>query len=404
VSSTLRNDAEWGTRLARYRAVRAHSERLTAPLSPEDCQVQSMSDASPAKWHLGHTSWFFETFLLVGQLDDYRRFDPAYEVLFNSYYVGVGDRHPRPERGLLSRPSLDEIRAYRAHVDDGMGKLIGREFDQGVSDLIELGLQHEQQHQELILMDIKHVLASNPTDPIYAADAETLPSQAAGDGWYDHPGGLHVIGHDGPEFAFDNECPRHRIWLEPFRLGRRLVRCGDYLSFMEDRGYCRPELWLSDGWDAVVREGWQAPLYWRPEPNDGWSRFTLAGRRMVNPDDPVLHLSYYEADAYARWADARLPTEGEWEVAVLAGGLQESFATAWQWTASPYVPYPGFRPAAGAVGEYNGKFMINQMVLRGGSFATPTGHARTTYRNFFPPHARWMFGSLRLAKDVEERS
>ena len=400
MTRALRSAAEWEVSFARYRAVRAHSERLAAPISAEDCQVQSMPDASPTKWHLAHTSWFFETFVLIEQLADYHRFDPAYEVLFNSYYVAVGDRHPRPERGLLSRPSLDEIRAYRSHVDEGMERLLGRGGDGTACDLIELGLQHEQQHQELILMDIKHALSCNPTDPVYSADGEFNAVPAVAENWHDHPGGLHLIGHDGREFAFDNECPRHRTWLEPFRIGRSLVRCRDYLSFIDDGGYRQPGLWLSDGWDAVVREGWQAPLYWRCDGNAGWTRFTLAGRRLVDPDEPVLHLSYYEADAYARWAGARLPSEAEWEVAALAGGLEEVDGTAWQWTASPYTAYPGFRPAVGAVGEYNGKFMVNQMVLRGGSFGTPAGHARATYRNFFPPHSRWMFSGLRLALDA----
>ena len=272
MSGALRSAAECEAGLARYRAVRAHSEWLAAPLSVEDCQIQSMADVSPTKWHLAHTSWFFKTFLLVPHLPNYRPFDPAYEVLFNSYYVGVGDRHPRPQRGLLSRPPIEEIRAYRAHVDGGMQRLIDGASDAAVFALIELGLQHEQQHQELILMDIKHVLSCNPTDPVYSADAEAIAASDSAGGWHEHPGGLHVIGHDGLDFAFDNECPRHRMWLEPFRVARVLVRCGDYLRFIDDGGYRRPELWLSDGWDIVASRRWEAPLLlapragWRLEP------------------------------------------------------------------------------------------------------------------------------------------
>ncbi|MGE5723184.1 MAG: ergothioneine biosynthesis protein EgtB [Sphingomonadales bacterium] len=394
------SSTEAEARLARFRGVRTASERLAAPLSAEDCQVQSMPDVSPTKWHLAHSSWFFETFLLVPHLGGYARFDPAYEVLFNSYYVGVGDRYPRPARGLLSRPSLDEILAYRRHVDAAMERLIDGGPSAAAAELIELGLQHEQQHQELILMDIKHVLSCNPTDPVYSRSAEprgAAPALA----WIEQPGGLHQIGHDGDGFAFDNEAPRHRVWLDPFRIAGRLVTAGEYGAFIADGGYRTPELWLSDGWDTVVREGWEAPLYWRREVG-GWTRFTLAGRRALDPDEPVLHVSYYEADAFARWAGRRLPTEAEWEVAATAEGGRPAqlFDAAWQWTASPYTAYPGFRPAAGAVGEYNGKFMVNQMTLRGASFATPEGHARATYRNFFPPHARWVFAGIRLAEDA----
>jgi ergothioneine biosynthesis protein EgtB len=383
---------------ARYRGVRAATQAIAAPLSPEDCQVQSMPDVSPAKWHLAHVSWFFETFLLVPHLVDYAPFDPAFETLFNSYYVGVGARHPRPKRGLISRPTLDEVQAYRRHVDEAMERLLAGPAGPWLG-LVELGLHHEQQHQELMWMDIQHVLSCNPIDPSYGPGAPAPSPAAEPLRWIQHPGGVYAIGHDGNGFAFDNESPRHRVWLEPFRIGSRLVTNGEYAEFIADGGYRKAELWLSDGWDTVVREGWIAPLYWRAEADGRWSRFSLAGRHLIDPEAPVLHLSYYEADAFARWAGARLPTEAEWEVAALAGGLDQLDDCAWQWTGSAYLPYPGFKPAPGAVGEYNGKFMVNQIVLRGGACATPAGHARPTYRNFFPPHSRWMFAGLRLAQD-----
>jgi ergothioneine biosynthesis protein EgtB len=380
----------------RYRAVRAASETLAAPLSPEDCQVQSMPDVSPTKWHLAHTSWFFETFLLTPFLPGYRPFDPAYAVLFNSYYVGIGDRHPRSERGLISRPSLQEVRAYRAHVDEAMLRLIDSVPTAVWSGLLELGLNHEEQHQELILMDIQHVLSCNPLQPAYrSAGPRTSATETR---WVSLPGGVYAIGHEGEAFAFDNERPRHRVWLEPYAIADRLVSAGEYLRFIEDGGYRRPELWLSDGWATVEQECWTAPLYWRKE-ESGWTRFSLEGRRPIDPAEPVLHLSFYEAEAFARWAGCRLPTEAEWEVAAVQAPLRQIDDWAWQWTASPYVPYPGFAPAEGAVGEYNGKFMVNQIVLRGGSLATPPGHSRPTYRNFFPPAARWMFSGLRLARN-----
>jgi len=384
--------------IERFDRIRAATEALAAPLSAEDCQVQSMPDVSPTKWHLAHLSWFFETFLLGPHLAGYRCFDPAYAVLFNSYYVGVGDRHPRPERGLLSRPSLDEILAYRRHVDDAMRRLL-EDPDPAWLLLVELGLQHEEQHQELILMDIQHVLSRNPTDPAYSQAPPALSCIRGPAEWLSIPGGLYEIGHDGAGFAFDNEGPRHRTWLEPFDIADRLVTAGEYRNFIDDDGYRRAELWLSDGWDMVVAEAWNAPLYWRQDA-DGWTRFSLSGRLPLAAEEPVLHLSYYEADAFARWSGNRLPTEAEWEVAAVQGGLRQRDELGWQWTASPYVAYPGFRPDTGAVGEYNGKFMINQMVLRGGSFATPQGHARPTYRNFFPPAARWAFSALRLARDA----
>ena len=382
-----------------YDAVRAASLALAAPLSPEDCQVQSMPDVSPTKWHLAHVSWFFETFLLIPHLAGYRVFDPDYALLFNSYYVGVGDRHPRPRRGLLSRPSLDEIFAYRRHVDEAMHRLL-RRTNEAWLHLLDLGLHHEQQHQELVLMDIQHVLAQNPIGPAYSQSA-SQPSPAPGEaaGWRSVPGGLYEIGHGGAGFAFDNEGPRHRLWLEPFEMADRLVTAGEYRAFIDDGGYRRPELWLSDGWAAADAEGWTAPLYWSCG-DQGWTSFGLRGRRPLDDGQPLLHISYYEADAFARWAGCRLPTEAEWEVGAALGGLSQMDGVGWQWTASPYVAYPGFRPMAGAVGEYNGKFMVNQMVLRGGSFATPEGHTRISYRNFFPPAARWAFSALRLARDV----
>jgi ergothioneine biosynthesis protein EgtB len=378
-----------------YRRVRQATTALTAGLTPEDCQVQSMPDASPVKWHLAHTAWFFETFLLAPLLPGYRGFDPAYAVLFNSYYVSVGDRHPRPQRGLLSRPSLDEVMAYRAHVDAGMARLVETVPPPLWHDLLMLGLHHEEQHQELIVMDIQHAFSCNPLEP--ALDWREPADVIAGDGWVELPGGLHAIGHDGTGFAFDNETPRHRVWLEPFAIAPGLVTCGDYARFIAEGGYRRPELWLSDGWATATAEGWQAPLTWREDAGE-WSRFSLSGRRPVRASEPVLHVSYYEADAYARWAGARLPTEAEWEVAAAQGLLQQQADVGWQWTASAYAAYPGYAPAAGAVGEYNGKFMINQQVLRGGSLATPAGHARASYRNFFPPAARWAFSAIRLAR------
>jgi len=411
----------------RYAETRRRTDALAEPLSAEDQTVQSMPDVSPTKWHRAHTSWFFETFLLAPHLPGYRVFDPAYAYLFNSYYEAVGARHPRPQRGLVSRPGIAEIGRYRAHVDAAMAQLIATLDPVAWAEaapLIELGLNHEEQHQELILMDIKHVLSLNPLQPAYAAPAAPQAGRNAPPDWVRFAGGLRQIGHDGDGFAFDNEKPRHKVWLEPFRLASRLVTCGEYLAFIDDQGYRRPEFWLSDGWALVQQEGWSAPLYWRPEGESdaGWTVFTLAGRRPVDPAEPVCHVSFYEADAFARWSGKRLPTEAEWEVAALeaerspaanlmdrglyhpqpapAGdGLQQMIGDAWEWTASPYISYPGFRPLAGAVGEYNGKFMSNQMVLRGGAAVTPVGHVRPTYRNFFPPASRWAFGGIRLAED-----
>lgn len=368
-------------------SVRDRTLALSAPLSPEDAQVQSMPDASPTKWHLAHTTWFFETFVLLPQ--GHAPFDPAYGFLFNSYYDAAGPRVQRAQRGAMSRPSLAEVLAYRAHVDAAMAPLLERE---DLAALIELGCHHEQQHQELILMDAKHLLSLSPLAVAYAkgheAEAEPAPLE-----WKRHAGGLVRIGHEGPGFAFDNEGPRHQVWLEPFDVASRLVTNREWQAFIADHGYARPELWLADGWNEVMANGWQSPLYWR-----GDTRFTLAGERPIEPDAPVVHVSYYEADAFARWAGARLPTEAEWEAAAIDLALEQMTGAVWQWTASPYTPYPRFRAAAGAIGEYNGKFMSGQMVLRGSSRATPEGHARPTYRNFFPPRARWCFSGLRLAR------
>jgi ergothioneine biosynthesis protein EgtB len=421
---------------ARFDDVRAVTESLAAPLSPEDQTVQSMADTSPTKWHRGHTSWFFETFLLGPELVGYRPYHPAFAYIFNSYYEAVGARHPRPERGVISRPGVEEVARYRCHVDSAMHDLL----DAGLSDraisLVELGLHHEQQHQELLLMDIKHVLSRNPLLPAYAPPAIPSAPAAGGStrrtpplGYIEHPGGTVGIGHLGGGFAFDNEGPRHRAFLTPFALADRPVTCGEWMEFMADGGYHRPELWLSDGWAVVQQEHWEAPLYWIPEdtatgfggrtnghkPHDWWI-FTLEGARPVDPDEPVCHVSYYEADAYAHYTGARLPTETEWEaVAACAdedgtrdgpaalhpelSGAAPHFGQVWEWTSSAYSPYPGYRAPAGAVGEYNGKFMVNQYVLRGGCSASPAGHVRPTYRNFFPASARWAFNGVRLARD-----
>ncbi len=401
----------------RLRAVREHTEVLARPLSPEDQTVQSMPDVSPTKWHRAHTTWFFETFLLASQ-PGYRMFDPSYGFLFNSYYEALGPRHARMQRGQLSRPGIEEIGAYRRHVDEGMDTFL----DRLSAPLVELGLQHEQQHQELLLMDIKHVLSVNPLRPAYLPGDRRigLVARPTPTRWVDNDGGLFEIGHAGGAFAFDNESPRHTVHLEPFSIAEGPVTCGRWLEFIDDGGYQRPELWLSDGWAAVQGSDWGSPLYWFEE-GGTWHVFTLHGPRLVDPSETVCHVSYYEADAYARWAGARLPTEAEWEVAAAGsvgaidaapeatglrlhpgsapGGHRFTLGEVWEWTSSAYLPYPRFRPARGAVGEYNGKFMVNQHVLRGGSCITPAGHARITYRNFFPPPARWAFSGLRLACD-----
>ena len=382
--------------LDRLRAIRARTEALAAPLSPEDQTVQSMADASPTKWHLAHTTWFFETFVLRPHAAGYTVFDPAYEYLFNSYYEAVGPRHPRPQRGLITRPGVAEVMAYRRHVTDALATLLSSAGTAStLGDIVELGLQHEQQHQELILMDIKHALSFNPLRPGYRRSSGKVPT-ASPLSWREFEAGLVEVGHEGKGFAFDNEGPRHRVWLEAFALAMRPVSCGEYLEFVEDAGYRRPEFWLSAGWDCVNQRGWQAPLYW--EHCDGaWMVYTLSGLEPVDVTRPVCHVSAFEANAFAKWRGKRLPRETEWEVAAAA---IDGSGEVWEWTASPYVAYPGYREPPGAIGEYNGKFMANQMVLRGGCTATPYGHVRPTYRNFFPPDARWMFGGIRLAEDL----
>jgi len=384
-----------------YGRVRDLTEELAAPLSDEDQVVQSMPDVSPTKWHRAHTTWFFETFVLSPNLSAYSVFDPAYAYLFNSYYEAVGPRHPRPQRGLLSRPSVGEIANYRAHVDEAMHEFI-ETCNADAATLIGLGLHHERQHQELLLMDIKHVLHCNPTDPAYSNEPYTNAGESPLHFARVHGGNIE-IGHDGTDFSFDNERPRHVVHLEPLEIADRLVCAREWLEFIADDGYHRPELWLSDGWYAAQENRWDAPLYWRDEGADGWTVFTLGGRRALDPNEPVVHVSHYEADAYARWRDARLPTEFEWEHAARSlspATLRELDSVAWQWTSSAYLPYPRFRPAVGAVGEYNGKFMSGQMTLRGAARETPPGHARVTYRNFYPPAGRWMFSGVRLARDV----
>jgi dimethylhistidine N-methyltransferase len=402
----------------RFRQVREATERLVAPLSAEDQCVQSMPDASPAKWHLAHTTWFWETFVLAAYLPGYSRFDERFGYLFNSYYEAVGERHPRPGRGLLTRPSVEEVTAYRRHVDAAMGRLFERGAP-GLSPLVELGLAHEEQHQELLLMDILHLFAQSPLRPAYSRAPEGLGADPGPLRFVDFPGGLVRIGREGEGFAFDNESPSPEVLLRPYRLADRLVTNGEWLAFMEDDGYGRPDLWLSDGWALARAEAWEAPLYWFQDDGD-WCEMTLLGPRPVDRHAPVAHVSLYEADAYATWAGARLSTEFEWEHAArdqqVAGnflsrgrlmtaaagngaGPRQMFGDVWEWTRSAYLPYPGFVAGSGAIGEYNGKFMSGQMVLRGGACVTPAGHARATYRNFFHPHQRWMFSGVRLAKD-----
>ena len=445
----------------RYRAVRGFTEKLAKPLETEDYVVQTMEDVSPTKWHLAHVSWFFDTFVLKEHLPNYEPFHPDYAYLFNSYYVQAGERHCRDRRGYISRPTVSEVYAYRAHVDEQPSKpsearqlvlctgkvfydLIEERERRGITDvhilrmeqlypipedalradidpLVEIGLHHEQQHQELLLTDIKHVLSVNPLRPAYD---ETLPQprrERPPLNWIHFEEGLREVGHTGDDFAYDNERPRHRVFLEEFLLATRTVTCGEYLAFMDDGGYQRPELWLSAGWATVQENEWTEPFYWE-ERGGRWHLFTLAGMREIDENEPVCHLSYFEADAYARWADARLPTEQEWEVAAASAPVQGNFVESgnlhpvaagapdgspaglygdvWEWTRSQYSPYPGYAPPPGALGEYNGKFMCNQFVLRGGSCATSTSHIRPTYRNFFPPDACWQFTGLRLARDV----
>jgi ergothioneine biosynthesis protein EgtB len=378
--------------------VRAETERRAAPLSPEDQVVQSMPDASPTKWHRAHTSWFFEQFLLRPHLSGYRVFDEGFGYLFNSYYVAAGLRHARPRRGLLTRPSCAEIAAYRAHVDEAVERLLASAEDRALPEvlrIVEIGLHHEQQHQELILTDILHAFAQNPVRGAYDR-AWQAPAPAAAAGHVELPRGVHSMGFAGEGFAFDNEGPAHEVFLPPARIARGLVTNAQWLEFMADGGYATPSLWLSDGWGSVETEGWNSPGYWR-ERDGAWWVLTLAGEQPLDPNAAVCHVSYYEADAFARWAGKDLPTETQWEIAARAGLIEDAFGTVWQWTQSAYLPYPGYRAAGGALGEYNGKFMINQMVLRGSSQATPAGHSRVTYRNFFYPSARWQFSGVRLA-------
>ncbi len=411
-----------------YARIRQQSESLCESLAIEDFCIQTIPEVSPTKWHLAHVSWFFEAMILEPFLKGYQCYNPRYAFLFNSYYYTVGEMHPRPRRGHLSRPTVEEIYQYRAWVDQHMGELladVGHPERQAILQRTTIGLHHEQQHQELLLTDIKHVLAANPLRPSY----DNLPvpqGEAGGAEWIEFEGGLKEIGATGDHFAYDNELPRHSVYIAPYRLASRLITNGEYMEFMEAGGYQQSEHWLSDGWASINREGWQAPLYWFHE--DGqWCYMTLGGPRAVDENSPVCHVSYYEADAYARWAGKRLPTEWEWEAAAgdqfILGNLRETgylhpapagdpavshsgrlsqmYGDVWEWTQSPYTPYPGFRPLSGALGEYNGKFMCNQMVLRGGSCVTAEDHLRSTYRNFFYPHERWQFMGLRLAEDME---
>jgi ergothioneine biosynthesis protein EgtB len=392
---------EW---ICAFQAVRGETEKRAALLSPEDQAIQSMPDASPTKWHRAHTTWFFEQFLLNVLAPGYQPFDTRFAYLFNSYYVQAGPRHARPERGMITRPSAQEVGAYRAYVDAAI-ELLVREAPllqlQRVLQVLEIGLHHEQQHQELLLTDILHAFSLNPIAPVYDPQWRMTGAAVAGDSErVDVPGGIYKVGHDGETFCFDNEEPAHQDLIRPCTLARNLVTNGDWLAFIESGGYRTPTLWLSDGWATVIAEGWNAPGYWQHSER-GWEIMTLAGLQNVDPATPVTHVSYYEADAFARWAGRRLPSEGEWEVAANTGLLSNAFGAVWQWMQSAYLPYPGFRSAEGALGEYNGKFMINQMVLRGSSVITPSGHARPTYRNFFPPAARWQFSGVRLADDTK---
>ncbi|MEA2873978.1 MAG: hypothetical protein QOH67_3954 [Hyphomicrobiales bacterium] len=386
-----------------FRRVRHETERRAAPLSAEDQVIQSMPDASPIKWHRAHTTWFFETFLIQPNVPGYKVFDERFAFLFNSYYVAAGPRHARPKRGLITRPSAGEVADYRAHVDAAIERLIAEASAAALPDILrilEIGLNHEEQHQELMLTDLLHAFAQNPTLPAYDAGWQG-PKSTAAEGFVDLPEGIHTIGHQTDGYCFDNEGPSHRVLVGPVRIARGLVTNGEWLAFMNDGGYANPALWLSDGWAAVQNEGWQAPGHWQ-DCDGEWRQFTLGGLRPVDPAAPVMHISYYEADAFARWAGRHLPTEAEWEVSARQGVLSDAFGVVWQWTRSAYSPYPGFVACDGALGEYNGKFMINQMVLRGSSLATPDGHTRVTYRNFFYPAARWQFSGLRLA-DYAER-
>ena len=403
-----------------FRNVRRNSNAICSPLETEDYVIQTMDDVSPPKWHLAHTTWFFETFLLEPHLAGYESFHPQYGFLFNSYYEAVGERHPRPRRGLLSRPTVKEVYDYRTHVDRHMGLLIEQADDalwHRIGPLVDLGINHEEQHQELLITDIKHILAQNPLRPVYSPGVPLVHSREPQRDWITSAGGIAEIGFGGSGFHFDNEGPRHLVYLQPHRLASHLVTNGQYLEFMKAGGYRDARYWLSEGWAAVQEHGWRAPLYWE-KADDRWSVMTLSGMREIREDEPVCHVSYFEADAFARWRGKRLPTEAEWECAAsseaLDGNFHESgrlhpappekesrqfYGDVWEWTRSPYAAYPGFHPAEGAVGEYNGKFMCNQYVLRGGSCATSRRHVRPTYRNFFPADARWQFSGIRLASD-----
>src|SRR5437763_4731569 len=423
-ASSAKEEPQTTTLLEQYKTVRRQTEALTAQLSAEDQMVQSCPEASPSKWHLAHTTWFFETFLLAPHLKNYRPFHPQYRSLFNSYYNAVGPQPEKALRNTFSRPSLEDVQKYRRHIDEHMHKLLaGADVAEDLQKLVELGLNHEQQHQELLVTDIKHAFWVTPLRPAYqsgpsVADNISAPAQRP----HKHEEGVYEVGADEAEFHFDNESPRHKVYLQPYRFAMRPVTCGEYLAFMDDGGYSRPDLWLSDAWTAVQSRGWEAPLYWEQSGKE-WLQFTCAGMRKINDHEPVCHVSYYEADAFARWAGARLPNEFEWVVAAskltVDGNLLESgrfhpaaariadeadqpvqvFGDVWEWTASSYLPYPGFKPAEGALGEYNGKFMCNQMVLRGGSCATPRSHIRASYRNFFTPETRWQSSGIRLADD-----
>lgn len=412
------------TLLERYRSVRAFSAELCAPLEVEDYVVQSMPDTSPTKWHLAHTTWFFEQFVLSASGKAYTPFSEDFAFLFNSYYYTVGQMYARPRRGLITRPTVAQVMAYRAHVDAAMERLLAEGVDEALARVVEVGLHHEQQHQELIVTDLKHMLSCNPTHPVYRLRAVPEGEGVAELRWRAWGEGVRQIGHDGASFGFDNEFPKHKVFAQAFAMATRLVTNGEYLAFVEDGGYEATTLWLSDGWATVQREGWRSPLYWHKR-EGAWWEMTLSGLRPLDPDEPVTHVSLYEADAYARWAGKRLPTEAEWEIAsaeaaqddgaFVEGGtfhptparpdaarpdaLRQWFGDVWEWTASPYTPYPGYAPLAGVLGEYNGKFMCSQMVLRGGSCATSKNHIRATYRNFFPPSARWQFMGIRLAED-----
>ncbi len=406
--------------LDRYQQVRQISEKICQPLATEDYTIQSMPDVSPPKWHLAHTTWFFETFLLLPHLPGYQVFHPQFNYLFNSYYEAVGARHPRHQRGILSRPTVAEVYQYREYVDQAITKLLSIiPTHPDLANLLTLGLHHEQQHQELLLTDIKHILALNPLNPVYRDDLQSKLDKAGSDfEWLEYPGGLYSIGHAGTEFAFDNESPRHQVYLQDYQVGNRLVTNGEYLEFIEAGGYQNAKYWLAEGWATIQTQQWQAPLYWELIDRQ-WQIMTLGGLQQFDNFAPVCHVSFYEADAYATWKGKRLPTEAEWEIATVdipqignfldndylhpipaKNSQHQFFGDVWEWTQSAYLPYPGFQIADGAIGEYNGKFMCNQMVLRGGSCVTSANHLRSTYRNFFPPSTRWQFSGIRLASDV----